>query len=291
MKQRLPLKRAIAWILVSSLLISGSATAAWYYFQFVVGERRLDPAFDISILVQTGPEREALKSDCLAELLGISGDKPTSIYDFDVEHATAQLLACPVIKEAVVRTYSPNTIYVDYAIRKPIAYLGDYTNTAIDAQGYCFPSEPYYTPKKLPQFYLGLPSSIVTEDLWGKPVQQESFTLATAVFETATRILGSDGTRIVKVDTSMAFADSYGQRQIVLVIEEVTSLCRGFETVLCYTPRILRLATIHYEETLRDYTALRPYLRQQIVVATDQPVFRAPTVVVDLRLPNLAYLF
>src|SRR5690606_28774117 len=109
-------------------------------------------------------------------------DHPKNLYSFNTEEAVQKLLHLPVIKEAKIRKIRPGTIHVDYALRKPIAYLADYSNTAIDASGTIFSFKPFYTPKKLPEIYLGEEE----EDkplVWGNIVEGERKELAFALYE------------------------------------------------------------------------------------------------------------
>ncbi len=290
--KRLSLAAALGWIALSTLLVSGSAAAAWVYSHYLEESRRSDSAFYLTTLVQTGPEREALKSLYLAEQLNLSIDEPTNIYGFDLQEARDRLLASPVIKEATVKSFNPGTVYIDYTIRKPIAYVGDYTNTAIDEEGYLFPAEPFYTPKRLPEIYFGLPKQLDADQLWGKQVTSPEHQKALEVMTAVNRILGTATSRIVKLDVSQAFADSYGKRQIILVIEEKITHEVASRPTLLLLPRILRLHSTRYEEALRDYTILRDDLQRHLPSGdfSETQVVRYPVVVVDLRIPNLAYI-
>ncbi|TXI37465.1 MAG: hypothetical protein E6Q59_07790 [Nitrosomonas sp.] len=288
---RLSLGAAIAWIALSVVVISGSAAACWYYYGYLQKVRSTDSAFNVSILVQTGPEREALKNSYLAEVLDLSIDQPTNIYAFDLDKARDSLLASPVIKEAVVKAFNPGTVYVDYTIRKPVAYIGDYTNTAVDQEGFLFPAEPYYTPKRLPEVYLGLPEEMSAEDLWGQQLHSVEYKKALDVIAATSRIFGAGSSRVIKVDVSKAFADSYGKRQIVLTIEEQITQETASLPVLCCLPRILRLHSVHYEAALREYVVLRDHLRGKLPIPDgSMQLIRHPVAVIDLRLPSLAYV-
>lgn len=280
---RLSLGRAILWILLSTLLISGSATASWLYYQHLITVRKSDPAFDIAILVQTGPEREVLRTDYLAELLDLSIDKPTNLYTLDPSLAEKKLLLSPVIKEASVQTYLPGTVYVDYTVREPVAYLADYRNTAIDEEGYLFPCEPFFTPKKLPEIYLGLPSHLTSEEVWSTQIQDNSFLIARQVLKEIS-LLSNGRCRVVKVDVSKALVESYGQRQIVLIVEDT-----AFLNHMSYSfPRVLRLSPAHYQDSLKNYERLHWHMLSHKSLPTN--FSRMPVQVIDLRLLDLAYI-
>lgn len=258
----------------------------WAYWRYLHHERSHDSAYAITTIVQTGPEREGLPTEYLAELLGLSVDLPTNIYQFHTSKACELLLKSIVIKDVNVRTFNPGTVYVDYTMRKPMAYLADCSNMAVDDEGILFPHEPFYTPKKLPILYLGLPEMGAPEQLWGQKIDSANYKAAMDILESASRIFGSH-VRILKVDTSQAFADSYGQRQIVLSIEEMTTV----EDRIIYLPRVLRLSTLNLQEALTNYLVLQKHLRSQAIKSVgDQPVVHLEPIVVDLRLSKLAYV-
>ena len=117
-------------------------------------KRMTDEACRIIAIVQTGPEKEALKTAYLAELLNLSVDKPTQLYALNLKKAEERLLASPLIASVELKRIPPGTLYIDYTVRKPIAWLADYNNTALDAGGYLFPAAPFFTPKQLPEIYL-----------------------------------------------------------------------------------------------------------------------------------------
>ena len=153
--EKLHLRKALLWILLSVFFITGSSAAALVYFQYVREKQKLDPANNIVAIVQTSSDVEGLRTVYLAELLNLSVDRPTNLYSFNSKEARQKLLSSPLIKDANVRKIRPGTCHVDYTLRKPIAFIGDYTNTAIDANGVVFPFKPFFTPKILPSLYLG----------------------------------------------------------------------------------------------------------------------------------------
>src|SRR5579872_2269935 len=139
-----------------TLALSLSAYSVWKKHK---NERLRSPAYRISAIIQTGPEKEALKTAYLAELLGLSADWPTQLYALNVKKAENLLLASPLISSAKVQRLSPSTLYIDYEVRKPVAWLADFNNTAIDAEGHLFPVDPFFPPKRLPELYLGVPAN------------------------------------------------------------------------------------------------------------------------------------
>lgn len=288
---RLSIPLALLWVLLSTLLISGSATVGWSYYQYLKHNRIHDPRYTITTVALTGPEPNQLPSGYLVELLGLSVDYPSNLYAWEVDAALKRVQASPLISEAVVKVISPGTVYVDYTARKPVAYLGDYSNTAIDARGYLFPMEPFFTPKKLPILTLGLPLDLAPEELWGQQRAVDRFHLAMAFLQTAQSLICNSNCRIVKIDVSKADAQSYGRRQIIVAVEEMVESAAEQSTILRYYPYVLRLRTRDYEQALRQFLALRPRLWETIAPSTSEgPMVRYPVTIVDLRLPDLAYI-
>jgi tetratricopeptide (TPR) repeat protein len=274
-RDRMPFSRALLWILVSTLLISGSAFMGWLHYLHVRERRLQDEQYRIVAIVQSTPQAEALKTVYLAELLDLSLDRPKNLYQFSAREAEKKLVACPLIKRAVVKKILPGTLYIEYDRRLPVAYLGDYTNTAIDEEGYLFPFRPFFTPKRLPTIYLGLDQEGMK---WGNCLQAlPSLQLALDILRQFAE-MSQESFHIKQLDLSQAQADSDGQRQVVLVLEE---LGREWTQSSSY-PIYLRLSPDHYQQDLKNFRTLYKVLGQQRV--------KEETWVIDLRIPHLAFL-
>jgi hypothetical protein len=261
--------------------------------------RLSDPAFHITAIIQTGPEKEPLKTAYLAELLGISADKPVGLFALNLKKSEEKLCASPLIAHAKIRRLSPNTLYIDYEVRKPIARLGDYQNLAIDKDGYLFPIEPFFSPKEIPEIYLGLPPFGAAEDamgrrggLWQTPLNTPFLHLALSVLQTLEGSPWREGLRVKRIDVSNAFAPSLGQREIVLLTEEELTVLQGDKTLRCIFPKILRLAPKDYAQQLAHFFAFRKQMiedyRKQLASVPHSGRF-APRIV-DLRIPQLAFV-
>jgi hypothetical protein len=249
-------------------------------------ERLRSPAYRISAIVQTGPEKEALKTAYLAELLGLSADQPTQLYALNVKKAESLLLASPLIASAKVVRQPPSTLYIDYEVRKPVAWLADFKNTAIDAEGYLFPIDPFFPPKRLPEIYLGAPADS------GWKIDSPYFDLALEILQFLETAPWKEGLRIQRIDVSNAFAPSLGQREVVLFTEEEMSVRKGEGEIVCTFPKILRLAPKEYTQQLSNFFALRrammeDYRRQ---IASIQEGGRFAPRIIDLRIPQLAFV-
>lgn len=294
-RQIMPLRKALMWIFLSVFVISGSSYAAVLYYRDLRNKQLQDPFFNIVAVAQTTSDSMRLNTACLAELLDLSIDRPTNFFSFNVKDAECKLNQVPVIKRAHVKKIQPGLVHVDYALRKPVALLADYTNTAVDAEGFSFPINPFFTPKKLPGVYLGLVEQENGEGPgWGKPLTGRKPELALSLLE----ILGRDYTHplcsISFLDVSKAFAPSCGERQIVLVLEELIEEEGNDGSQLKRQPRILRLGTDNYEEQLKNYLVLQKRLwldakEKRDDKESDSSQLRQATII-DLRLSDLAFI-
>lgn len=297
------------WTLRKVLLFFvGSATLTLTLFIFSRSlfteskEKRVqDPQYLITALIQTGPEKEALQTAYLAEILGISADHPTNLYAFDIKQGEKKLKSSPLIASAQIKRMPPNALYIDYEARKPVALLGDYSNVAIDKQGHLFPVVPFFSPKELPEIYLGLPVFGGTEDSferkggrWDIPLSGKYLSLAFEVLDFLEGSPWREGLRIKKIDVSSAFAPSLGQREIVLFTEEELVLNAKGKSTCCVFPKMLRLSPKDYAAQMLNFLSLRKKMMEdyskQIEGAALPESGRFSFRIIDLRIPHLAFV-
>lgn len=279
-----------------TLVVSLSSYWAWTHFH----QRRIhDEANRIVAIIQTGPEKEALKTSYLAELLGLSADHPSQIYAFDLKKAEQKLLASPLIQSAKIKRLPPNTLYIDYELRRPIARLIDYQNLGIDRDGYVFPIHPFFSPKNLAEVYLGLPAFGAPEDAMGRqggrwltPIKNKHLHLAFEILQFLEGSSWREGLRVKRIDVSNAFAPSLGQREIVLFTEEELSVRKDVQEIVCVFPKILRLAPKEYGPQLNNFFALKRNMmedyRRQLTGVQQSGRFHPR--IIDLRIPQLAFV-
>lgn len=263
-----------------------------FYLKAWKEKRKSDKKFNITLLIQTGPEKEALKSLYLEELMGLSIDKPINIYAFDEKEAKKRLLLSPVIEKAVVKKIKPSAVYVDYKVKDPVALLYDLKNVAIDKKGYIFPTN-FFAPKNLPEIYLGNTSFLEEKDFWQKPLISENVQLALKILKILDAI--QDGSFLIKrIDVSNMFA-SYGKREIVLILEHFLNVSENGKEITLIFPRILRLPFGDFEKQLGNYFILQEKMardyKKQIDIKKDlPPTLRFASKTVDLRISKLAFV-
>jgi hypothetical protein len=273
---KIPLSKGLTSIFLWTLLISGSAGLGFLYYFHQLKSQIHDDQYQIVAVVQTSSDKESLKTVYLAELLGLSFDKPTNLFQFDTEEARQKLLGSHVIKEVNIKKIRPGTVFVEYSMRKPIAYSGDYANTALDTDGVFFPVSPFYTPKRLPEIRLGL---IATNNVWGSSCKEDrAFLLAIEVLRILKTHFQGKPIHLSRVDVSHAFASSYGHREIVVMIEEDVEKVEGGRFVVTAYPRMLRFSVSGIEQAAKEYLVLREKLQG------------SKTSIIDLRIPQLAFI-
>ncbi len=258
----------------------------FFFWQKQKAKRLQSDAYKISAIIQTGPEKEALKTAYLAELLGLSADRPMPLYALNTKQAEKLLMRSPLIASAKVKRLPPSTLYIDYEVRKPIAKLVGYQNMAIDKEGYIFPVHPFLTPKKLPEIYLGIPS------LKGGRIEGPALDLAIHILQFLEKSAGFEDLRIQRVDVSNAFTQSLGTKEVVLVTEEELSMRKNGVEIVCVFPKILRVAPKDYERQIQHFFSLRKVMledyKKQLLILDRGGKF-APRII-DLRIPQLAFV-
>lgn len=276
----LPLWQSVLWI-VSSVLVCSSVS--YHLLQnHVVKKQKKAPDLPqaLTYVVQTGLQKEALHSDYLAELLDLAADRPILFDDFEEEPAAAKLLQSPLFEEAQVRKIPPNMVYIDYTVRKPLAWVSDFVNTVVDKEGHLFPMAPFFSPKKLPELYLG-----------AQGVQGASFSsvLQGKCIDLSFKILDlfkgreKESLFLKRVDVADAFYPTLGRRGITLIIENDLQEGKSFST------HFLRLSTAHFTQEITNYFHLRPHLletEKEKILAGEKLKER----VIDLRISQLAFV-
>jgi hypothetical protein len=282
-----PLRKAIGIIFLSTVLVSGSSAFFLGLYQYIKQGRVNDSKYDILAIVQSTSEKEPLKTVYLSELLNLSTDQPTNIYRFNVTQGEQKLTSSPLIKKAKIKKIYPGTLYIHYISRIPVAYLTDYSNTAIDKDGIPIPFKPFFTPKILPEIYLGLEQTLES-DFLGNAIQNKNLVIALKLLNYLNVYFISDQSTLKRIDVSQANAQSYGQKQIVVIMEDKIDKIKNGIPVLQKVLRILRLSPKGYKEELANYLTLRKYL--MLKESTENGNQSSDSKIIDLRIPGLAFI-
>lgn len=274
---KIPLRKAVWHLLWTTCLICGTAAAGLAYYKDYRWRRAHDQKYRLVAIVQTCPERESLKTAYLSELLNLSIDSPVNLYQYSCRAATKTLLKSPLIRDATVAKIYPGALYIDYRLRTPVAFLADYSNTALDKEGTPIPFKPFFTPKKLPEIHLGL-NPDETSTLWGNKPDDQRLPLAMDLLDLASTTLVNARCRIRRIDVSRAFAPSFGQREVIIVLEELIEKQVSNRPALVVAQRILRLNSDTYPNELKRFKKLHAQLSA------------SEAAVVDMRIPHLAFI-
>ncbi len=281
---------AMLWIVLFTLCVSGSAAVGFSYYRYIKKQRLQLTQYNIVAILQTTPDKERLKTTYLAELLHLSVDHPTNLFRFKAKDAKKKLLSSPLITSASVKKILPGTIFIDYTLRKPFAYLLDYSNTVVDHDAIPFPFKPFFTPKRLPEIYLGLQDA--KPPIGGKQIQGIKGQLAIYLIDLIVENCCTENSYLVRVDVSNSLADSYGQKQIIVEMEDhVEKLMANGKAAMVIIPQLLRLSVDNYRQELANYLTLRPLIRKKdIDLENSDKAIRLEPIVIDLRIPQLAYV-
>ena len=193
-------------------LLAGLVVMLKLYLDKEAHRRIHDPQYHIVAIVQTHETSDRVSSGYLAECLDLSCDRPVNLYAFDVEKGRSSLLSNPLIFSATLQKIPPGTLHILYRMRQPIGYVGDVTNTAVDQEGVLFPVSPFYSPKKIPRIFLGLPSEKLS---WGTRILDEP------IFQRVLATLqASEGIGLELIDCSRIEEKTLGTRELVLHTKE-----------------------------------------------------------------------
>lgn len=296
-KQLLSWQKVIAFWVGSSIFTIFLFSLCFHLYSSHQISKKKNLGYLIKAIVQTGPEKSPLPTNYLAELLDLSSDQPTNLFAFDIKKGEQKLLNCPLIKFAKIRRLPPNALYIDYQVRKPYAFLADYENMAIDRDGYIFPMYPFFSPKSLPEIYLGLPAFSEPEDSFGRSgghfsekIDNKFFRLSSEIIDFFSELALKEKIKLKKVDVSLAFAPSLGKREIVLSTEEEIEIP---QKITCIFPKILRLPTKDYLTQIQNFLSLRKTMvddytlqlkNAEIAEGQFQPR------IIDLRISQLAFV-
>lgn len=245
-------------------LTTAFAYSAWKVVRWRKQALAEAPEMQIDTVVQTGPEREALPTLFLEEVLAIAKDKPTSYYTFSPSEARKRLLETSVIKEARVKKVKPSSIFIDYERRRPIALVTDFINRAVDRDLELFPFSPFFQPQRLPEIFLGLTK------FEGSLQKSPEMHLALDVLDTTTELSIGKGISLCRIDVSRRKHPSLGKREIVVVVAKGEM------------KHYLRLSPKKYREEFGNYLTICDKIAKEGRQDYDR--------IVDFRLSDLAFI-
>jgi len=121
---------------------------ALFAFAFYWGKERHEATVLLTRIAQTGPRKEAFRTDYLAAILGLCAESRIPLATIDLEVARKKLLSHPLIECAQLSKGKEGTLRIDYTLRQPYVLLGDFSNCVLDAKGFAFPFSPFFLPRR-----------------------------------------------------------------------------------------------------------------------------------------------
>ncbi|HEU64857.1 MAG TPA: FtsQ-type POTRA domain-containing protein [Chlamydiae bacterium] len=289
MSKKLTKSRAFFWIIFSTLIISGFNYVVITKVKKYREIRFIAEKYNIKTIYQN-KKNVNLDVNYLAELIDLSFDKPTNIFTFDENEATKKLLKSPIIVDAQVKKMKPDCVFVDYTLREPKAELYDFENTLIDKDGYIFPKDPFFKDQNFCKIFLNLDEFKGFEKIDTKEAK-----LALDILNKLKASGFSDLVKIAMLDTSRAYLQSYGKREIVLQIDEMVTINKKLKKTQFVFPKILRLSNTNFLEQISNYASLRKkiikdYENQASNFETTLDIVRFNPKTIDLRISKLAFI-
>lgn len=270
-KAILPISLCIIFISFICMVISG------YHLLHTYWTVRDPQGSVISTIVQSSPEKNTLQTDFFAELLSLSQDSSVLSKKFDLEKANRLVKSFPIMKECNIHL-DRDTLYIDYELRQPVAYLGNFCNVAIDKEGVLFPISPFFSIKRLPLIYIHDSELAGVDNIWGRQITSESMKIALDIIKHTLEVGFQEKFLVRQIDVSSLSSDSYAKREIILIVELMESHAAK------YLPAYSHILRLNPKKPLRgidQYLILKKEL-----VSTDLISKR----IFDLRLPDLAFI-
>jgi hypothetical protein len=257
--QKYSLEKAISIILGSIAACLVLFFCLYELFSFLKEKRIHDSRYNIVAIVTRSKTSEKIPSQIFAEILDLSADVPCNLFSFRPKKAAELLKSYGAFRKVKCRIAKPGVVIVEYELRKPYVKIADFENRALDESGqHLFPLYPFYTPKRLPELYLG--------ELDEKRVKA-SYEILKGVKETI-----DSSFDIASCDTSGLFSNS-ANGEIVLVLEKGEAYPERF---------FLRLSPKHWQEDLLHFKELLPH------IAKAQETKTKKQYIIDLRIPQIA---
>ena len=270
-------KSYVKWvfvILASTLIISAVTFRIYQKWYSNFAAIRNSKQYYISGIYQTGPQKDAVSSIKLAELMKLSVDNPIHILDFDEDLAEKNLLNYPLFKKVNVKKWKPSSVFVDYTIRDPYLIVEDYEDVVMDSDGVLFPYSQFFSTRRLPKCYLGVNENF---DL------NEKKKLTLRSFQKAQNFFEGSSYKIESLDVSESFSDSFAKREIIFKISQELE-----EQIF---PYYLRMSVVDIEKQLSNFLVLsKEFSKQQKLWLKLYPNVAPKEKVVDLRIEGMALI-
>jgi hypothetical protein len=134
-------KRASLWfvLILSFLLLS-------YFAKRLIQSQRESPR---KILICVTDGEESLDVTMMREILGLNGKEVIPLHTL-----REQAINKGVFSKLRLSLRAGGKLYCFYRLRTPAYRLGNLSHMYLDEEGVCFPSVPFFSPKRLPEIFL-----------------------------------------------------------------------------------------------------------------------------------------
>lgn len=274
--QRISFRQAILIITLSTCFVSGTAALVLLYYQSVQEKKKFDSNYAMRIVIPRNSGDISLSSELFEELLELSIDHATNIYQFPLTERQRQLAAFPLFKNVRLMRQLPGSLMIYYSARKPLFSLRGALNAAVAEDGIVIPLGSYYHQDLWPTIALRIPSNSETSIEWGSQISFTDLQTAQKLMHIVQILHLETVVQLQEIDLSRQNADSFGKREIVLTFEMETPSKR--QTLF------LRLNPESYANQLENFAKLKHDFPSAV------REFDANSVTLDMRLPQIAFL-
>ncbi len=287
MKERISLMQALFIIIGSMIIISGSSFWGYYQHKQWKAKQFTDDKYNIKYINQRSLSDNVLDTQYLAEIIGLSLDNKENFYKFDIDNAKEKLNNSSHIKHAEIKKEGPDSIYIEYLTKDPIAKIHDVENYAMDAEGNVFLYEPFFKNLNIPKIFFGNLNTL--QDV--NKLEGKNIDLAVKLLKLLSLKEIKESFKINLIDMSKTFNDSYGKREIVISLEDTMTVNNG--TIYVF-PKILRLNCVEYTKQLSNFLELNNKMKNDYTkqvdpnIQADKIIFS--TKVIDMRISQLAFI-
>jgi len=260
--QRERLRKYILLSMFLVVLLFVLILASYTIYQFLGNRKYSGEDYRLKKIIAKTSSTYELPLDHLEGFLGLE-DK---VYygEFNGTELSEKLRSSPVVASAEVRIVKPDIIFIKYSCFEPLAYVLDIDNSAIDSTGTIFPVYPYYTPKKIPELFLGI--SDILE--WKDKLNGAKIDLALYILSFLSQEDDYSDVDILALDVSGLSSSLAAERQIILKLLVDDKI------------NILRLDANNYLKGLGHYLSIRSHLTK----------LNYSNITIDLRFDEMAFV-
>jgi cell division septal protein FtsQ len=224
-RKKVSVKQAFLWIFISFLLLSGTASLAFFFYkrcQKIWGESPVYVIHKIEALNQQIPQ------EVLEQIVDVKGKNLYRLNLLDLKRKAERV---GFIQEILFEKKYPDTLVVRYELKKSVAKVFGSSDLLVDQEGNFFDGKFHGLHKNLPQIVFGKK---------GQDFEKRK-KLALKIIEKVPDLS--------LVDVSRAYSKSLGKREIVVLVMDQKN------------KKLLRLTTSGWEREFDSFSRLNSKLK------------------------------